>query len=183
MGTHSLAVIYLLLMVGDGVGSVLEGVLKNFITAKRTIITKGHAWRKGSLQMAKETVPCIVCNRALLNVVEDADNQPEDGTALWTWGHYGSTAFDPMDGQTLEFNICDPCLLSKANEGKVLLGRTHRLILCEGRLVGREKVDRPLVAWNGTNHGGGDTEVDVLRIQPEEVGTNLGSNVEWFERA
>lgn len=54
---------------------------------------------------------CIVCSEALENVhIGDEENQPYKGTCFFTYGHYGSTAFDPMDGTMLELNICDDCL-------------------------------------------------------------------------
>lgn len=53
---------------------------------------------------------CFKCMKELVNVWEDADNQPHDATTFITEGHYGSTVFDPMDRTRLEINICDDCL-------------------------------------------------------------------------
>lgn len=72
--------------------------------------------------MMKEvpTLPCIVCAKKLKPAVDNELNQPNDGLAFCTYGHYGSTFFDPMDGSQLEINICDSCLKKRAAEGFVL---------------------------------------------------------------
>jgi hypothetical protein len=112
-------------------------------------------------------VPCIVCDKQLCNVFEDAENQPYGGTAFQSHGHYGSTAFDPMDGQYLEVTICDECLAAKV--GSVLMGRDRRLVVSEGSVVGFEYVSRPLLPWN-PEVTGLDRE-DVVKLDPEEVGS------------
>lgn len=71
------------------------------------------------------TLPCARCGRELESAVpKEVDqpygNQPHGGTAFHTGGHYGSTVFDPMDGTSLELNICDKCLLVLARAGHVL---------------------------------------------------------------
>ena len=35
---------------------------------------------------------------------------PNGGLEFVTYGHYGSTQFDPMDGSTLRLVICDECI-------------------------------------------------------------------------
>ena len=61
---------------------------------------------------------CIVCNAELENF-DDAYPEdkptvhPIDGTAFRTYGHYGSTVFDPMDASYLEVVVCDPCLRNR----------------------------------------------------------------------
>lgn len=77
--------------------------------------------------MSDAALPCIVCGHELRNVEQSCDNQPYGGTAFKTHGHYGSTAFDPMDaGDFLEVNICDPCLVRAAHAGKVFSARVER---------------------------------------------------------
>ena len=56
---------------------------------------------------------CIMCSAGL----EDWEVYPTKkvvhpigGTAFRTYGHYGSTVFDPMDASYLEIVICDKCL-------------------------------------------------------------------------
>jgi hypothetical protein len=67
-----------------------------------------------------KTLPCIICNRELENVVPASEgNQPYGGTAFFTHGHYGSTYFDPVDGTALEINLCDDCLRIADKQGKV----------------------------------------------------------------
>ena len=53
---------------------------------------------------------CFVCYTPLKNIAEDGGNQPMDGTDFISYGHYGSTVHDPMDGSILRLNICDMCL-------------------------------------------------------------------------
>jgi hypothetical protein len=65
-----------------------------------------------------KALPCIVCDRELTNI--DGPNQPSNGIAFSTPGHYGTTVFDPMDGSRLEINVCDPCMRGAATRGQVL---------------------------------------------------------------
>jgi hypothetical protein len=65
--------------------------------------------------MSEQALPCIVCGKNLLNVYARDDggfnNQPHDGIAFYTHGHYGSTVFDP--GHTyvrMEISVCDQCI-------------------------------------------------------------------------
>lgn len=60
--------------------------------------------------MTRLALNCARCDRELINVDETATNQPDGGTAFETHGHYGSTAFDPMDGSIIEVSFCDECL-------------------------------------------------------------------------
>lgn len=66
-----------------------------------------------------KAIPCIVCRRELTGC--SVPNQPLDGLAFSSCGHYGTTAFDPMDGSALEINVCDPCLTEAGARGRVLL--------------------------------------------------------------
>lgn len=73
------------------------------------------------------TLPCFCCGGQLASAVppeHDDRNQPSEGTAFTTAGHYGSGAFDPMDGSMLELNVCDGCLT--ANPSRVRLLRMAR---------------------------------------------------------
>jgi hypothetical protein len=76
-------------------------------------------------------LPCIVCGCQLDDALQGIeDNQPYAGTSFVTGGHYGSTAFDPMDGSRLEINVCDPCLTRAADRRIVIhhsnMGRVSR---------------------------------------------------------
>jgi len=61
-------------------------------------------------------LPCIVCGRKLNPVF---NCQPSIGTTFISHGQYGSTVFDPMTGDYLEVNICDPCVLTAVENQKV----------------------------------------------------------------
>jgi hypothetical protein len=100
-------------------------------------------------------LPCIICKRALRNATDDPEgNQPYGGTAFITHGHYGSTAYDPMDGHYLELNICDPCLIDLAQDGELVMqGRDRQPALGpEGLPVWGDWEDAhdPLTPWQPT---------------------------------
>lgn len=93
-------------------------------------------------------IPCIVCDKELENVDFTADNQPYEGTAFSTHGHYGSTSFDPMNGSMLEINICDECLVVKGKANKVLWRREANALIHDGSIVGWiENSNTPYVHW------------------------------------
>lgn len=133
---------------------------------------------------------CIVCKIDLRNVDGTSTNQPYEGTTFTSRGHYGSTAFDPMDGSYLEFNICDECLRKRAGEGYVMFGR-DRVPVCvssigplDNVLVGWRRVHRELVDWNGEQ----DIRDDItLWIDSEDVGSDLWDRgeyrIEWLAAA
>lgn len=64
-------------------------------------------------------LPCIACGRELQSCARP--NQPLDGLAFSSRGHYGTTVFDPMDGSALEINVCDDCLERAGERRRVLL--------------------------------------------------------------
>ena len=70
--------------------------------------------------MKDVALPCIVCRKELENICELEDNQPHAGAAFKSWGHYGSTFFDPMDGSSIEINVCDDCLLKAMHDFIIL---------------------------------------------------------------
>lgn len=90
---------------------------------------------------------CIACGRELKNVDDDSVNQPYCGTAFISHGHYGSTAFDPMDGHYLEINVCDLCLIQHRN--RIYEGRDFRPVVEDGSVVDMESIKPPykLVRW------------------------------------
>lgn len=63
---------------------------------------------------------CIICGK-ILESAFDNEIQPYGGTMFSTYGHYGSTVFDPMDGTQLILIICDPCLVEKGIDKKIFL--------------------------------------------------------------
>lgn len=52
---------------------------------------------------------CIVCKKELQNIFEEG-HQPMNGLSFKTYGHYGSTYFDPMNGSSLCIAVCDECI-------------------------------------------------------------------------
>lgn len=60
---------------------------------------------------------CIICNVDVENWdIAHPDKEvvhPIGGTVFRTYGHYGSSVFDPMDASYLEVVICDDCLTPK----------------------------------------------------------------------
>lgn len=53
-------------------------------------------------------LPCFKCGAPLKNL--DGDNHPTGGTEFTSYGHYGSTFWDPGDSRQLVANLCDECL-------------------------------------------------------------------------
>jgi hypothetical protein len=74
------------------------------------------------------TLDCIVCRKALEPMREDpeAENQPEEGLAFTTHGHWPSSIIDIFDGIYLEINVCNTCLLKAAEEGRVAVGESDK---------------------------------------------------------
>jgi len=79
---------------------------------------------------APPALPCIRCGKQLRQiwdksepVSESLENQPYNGTTFYTNGHYGSTVFDEIHGETIEINVCDTCLLDAAKEQRILYYR------------------------------------------------------------
>ena len=74
---------------------------------------------------------CIVCESEVENwdiAYPENSNavHPIGGTAFRTYGHYGSTVFDPMDASYLEIVVCDPCLKSRMNRTYVGINEQRR---------------------------------------------------------
>lgn len=136
-------------------------------------------WLIAERPMPEEALPCIVCEQSLENAFSTSENQPSEATAFSTRGHYGSTFFDPMDGQTIEINICDECLSKRHRQGGFILWRrAFKEIECEGFIVGREWIDRPWVPYTGQDEASAD---DVLYIDLGDLGTDkFGERVEWI---
>lgn len=67
---------------------------------------------------------CIVCEKSLGNIMDERGFQPDCGLAFHTYGHYGSTFFDPMDGSYLEIAVCDDCIRKASEREQVRSGKT-----------------------------------------------------------
>lgn len=61
-------------------------------------------------------VSCMCCSKVFkpANPESDEVNHPIDGTVFMAWGNYGSTVHDPIDPIFLEINVCDECLVERA---------------------------------------------------------------------
>ncbi len=124
--------------------------------------------------MSEEALlPCFTCGKTLKNAFPDADNQPSEGTEFRTYGHYGSTFWDSLDGEELVLNICDDCLRGHTER----LGQHKRYRPVSAHrvgMVGKHYVDRPMVPYTG------HTDDGVLKIEPEEIGFDM-PDTEWPE--
>lgn len=100
--------------------------------------------------MPENALPCIRCDRVLANIDVGSENQPSEGLAFQAYGHYGATAFDPMDGSYLEINVCDECLVAAGERAQVLWGKDRAPAVVDGCVVGTVQLQRPfrLVTWN-----------------------------------
>lgn len=97
--------------------------------------------------MAEWALPCLSCGAELRNVEIGVDNQPMDGIYATTPGNYGSRVWDSINGEFLEFNICDDCLVLAGNRGRVWVARTQKPVTYEGVLVGWATADYRPVPW------------------------------------
>lgn len=119
--------------------------------------------------MSKLALPCIVCEKPLVNVDEETcDNQPYGGTEFHTYGHYGSTIHDPVaeklskggDPLALVVNICDTCILRAIDAG-VIQGRSDKIALSRQPVSDEERAW--VLAQNEKQYGsawGKDEPVD-----------------------
>lgn len=58
----------------------------------------------------KQICSCLKCGKDLENVGEKCVH-PIDGLAFRSYGNYGSTTFDPLDGTWLDIVVCDVCII------------------------------------------------------------------------
>lgn len=68
-------------------------------------------------------IPCFVCGSELKSFDPISMNHPIGGIEFTTYGHYGTTVFDPMDATELAINFCDPCIKDGIEKQRVLLLR------------------------------------------------------------
>lgn len=71
--------------------------------------------------MSKHSLPCIKCEKPLINVDEGCDNAPYVGTEFTTLGHYGSTVHDEIWPPLMELvvNLCDTCIVRAVDAGVI----------------------------------------------------------------
>lgn len=112
--------------------------------------------------MPRYALRCIRCDKQLVNVESDGvQNQPNEGLAFSSDGHYGSTAFDPMDLSELEINVCDDCLRKLAGEDNeyILSGRYRIRVVCEEMWVGWMRANPAWLPWTGPDMAKDDKEL------------------------
>lgn len=56
-----------------------------------------------------EQLICIKCGEGMEDLYSP-HGQPSGGLAFYSYGDYGSTFFDPMDGSYMTIFVCDTCL-------------------------------------------------------------------------
>lgn len=134
--------------------------------------------------MTQFALSCLACGQQLENIHEDCENQPSGGLAFRSYGHYGTTAFDPMDGSFIEITICDPCLVKAAEQQAVLWGRDRAVATVDGSVVGTVILDHPYalvpwqpeleshpqsqtLGWSGLTPYARDTDEQGLEVEPE----------------
>ncbi len=64
-------------------------------------------------------LPCIVCGREIENLNGPGTDLPKDGVEFVSTGNYGSTVFDPGNGDRLKIVIHDTCLVKAAELRRV----------------------------------------------------------------
>ena len=89
---------------------------------------------------------CIICDKEVDNWdIAYPENSkavhPIGGTAFRTYGHYGSTVFDPMDASYLKIVVCDPCLKSRMNRTYAGVNEKYRQELEDQRAEMNELLD------------------------------------------
>jgi len=112
--------------------------------------------------VSRLALPCIKCNKPLINVDEGEDNQPYVGTEFTTYGHYGSTIHDELGDNPLKLvvNLCDTCIL-RAIEAGVIQSRSETIALARHHLTPEAKAW--VLAQNEKQYGsawGEDEPVD-----------------------
>lgn len=134
--------------------------------------------------MADDALPCIRCDKPLKNVDPEYTpaNQPYEGTAFTTSGHYGSTVFDPMDGTIIEINVCDECLKSLQGTGKVFHRQARKPVVIDhvGFVGWLRTPDREYTVWTGDETPGDD---DRLIVEVEDIGSDIYPEIEWTKGA
>lgn len=138
-------------------------------------------------EQRKESMPCIICGRRLMRVSDEYEAQADDAVMCSTSGNYGSTVYDPMNGEVLLFNICDKCLVAAGNHKNARIVTHRRSIpvttdvpISDGRWVvsgvgSRVIADDPLVPWNETLERRDETEylpVEYLAEHLDELLAN-----------
>lgn len=108
--------------------------------------------------------PCIKCGRELTRASDEYEAQPNDGVMCSTTGNYGSTVFDPMDGQAIAFNICDDCLVRLGKLGRLYAYREFTYVVIDHKVVGKIYSTHVYVPWHKdlADDGVGEIKLDSI---------------------
>lgn len=69
--------------------------------------------------MAPNRLICVCCACGMENIMSGRGHQPSGGMSFHSYGHYGTSFFDPMDGSYVQVAICDECLVSADSRGAI----------------------------------------------------------------
>lgn len=98
---------------------------------------------------------CFKCGKELESIFPDKF-QAYAGTQFISYGHYGSTLFDPMnENEYIEIVICDKCLSENANN------------------VSHTKKSSEYTGKNYTDINGSDENIEIL----ESVSTTITNKI------
>lgn len=68
--------------------------------------------------MSEPPLPCIACGTvpecAMPSDTDEGVVLPYGATQFHSYGHYGSTIWDPMSDRALYLNVCDRCIVKAA---------------------------------------------------------------------
>jgi hypothetical protein len=92
------------------------------------------------MDLRPSALACIACKKPLPNFAGEDSNHPMNGLEFVTYGHYGSTVFDPMDGSSLVINICDECVVALGRAGLVGAAAPKQTPI----------IARPITPWQAT---------------------------------
>lgn len=89
---------------------------------------------------------CIACGAEMINIMEDRGHQPDDGLSFHTYGHYGSTFFDLLDGSFIQIAVCDRCLVAADAKG----------------WIDRPNGKNPAMSWSELASDVGDEDMEIV---------------------
>lgn len=61
-------------------------------------------------------VECIKCGKTSRNFSEDGIHPIDSALVFRSYGNFGSTVFDPLDGSYIDIVVCDTCMVEYAKK-------------------------------------------------------------------